>query len=489
MSKEISRRSFLSGAAASVASMGLGGLMASLSGTAFAADAEEEITDVLPEGTYQGIGRGRGGEITVEVVFDKDEHGDFIRYIDVVKHNETLGISDLALTEMPKRILKHQTLDVDMVTGATLTSMGILNGVRDCIKQAGYEGKVSGEPEISQSGTRVLDADVVVIGAGGAGLAAAYSAAEKGANVIVLETQPTCGGSTKLNGGNMVQVATPDEHEAYGALDADQLYELFCEYGAVESPYFDKNVVRDYVDHIEETTEWLKKLGYSPRRYNFSGPATLNGQPVNIMLVGPAAMDWTAPAPHHEECAGWRTIHALQENCVSAGVHIMNSTSATALHTDANGAIISVDAVSRDSTKEIAYTISTRAVVLCTGGFGSNAELRKQYWGGLFYGGTSTDDGSGMAMAEEAGALVDYMESLEDETGGGSRLSSHGGVVVNGEGHVLSASKEPMPNLFAAGEIANMTYEGTTYMSHGMCNMWNAYMGRIAGTNAAALRD
>ena len=485
MSENISRRKFLKGFAASAAAMGVSSMIAGLGGSAFADDAKD--TDVLPEGTYQGVGNGKGGEITVEVVFDKDEHGDFIRYIDVVKHNETLGISDLALTEMPKRILKHQSLDVDVVTGATLTSFGILNGVRDCIKQAGYEGVVSGSPEVSQSASRVMDADVVVVGAGGAGLAAAYSAAESGANVLVLETQPTCGGSTKLNGGNMVQVATPEEQETYGALNADQLFELFCEYGSVESKYFDKAVVRDYVDHIEETTEWLRKLGYNPRRYNFSGPATLKGESVNIMLVGPAAMDWSAPSPHHEECAGWRTINALQGNCEAAGVHILNSTSATSLVTDADGTITAVTAVSRDSTKEVNYTINTRAVILCSGGFGSNADLRKEYWGGLFYGGTSTDDGSGMFMAADAGALVDYMESLEDETGAGARLSSHGGVVVNSEGHVLNTEMKPMPNLFAAGEIANMTYEGTSYMSHGMCNMWNAYMGRIAGAQAALI--
>ena len=87
----------------------------------------------MTDGTYTGVGQGRNGELTVEVKVDAGK----LSAVRVVKHVETLGISDAAVKQMPARIVDAQSLKVDAVSGATLTSEGIRTAVADAIRKAG----------------------------------------------------------------------------------------------------------------------------------------------------------------------------------------------------------------------------------------------------------------------------------------------------------------------------------------------------------------
>lgn len=83
-------------------------------------------------GTYTAVGQGRNGEIAVTVEFSDTE----ILSVEIGEHAETAGISDTAIKEMPGRIIAAQSVDIDVVSGVTMTSQGILDAVKDCIAQA-----------------------------------------------------------------------------------------------------------------------------------------------------------------------------------------------------------------------------------------------------------------------------------------------------------------------------------------------------------------
>ena len=84
-------------------------------------------------GTYTASARGHNSDVTLEVKFDETSIVD----IRVVEHNESPGISDIAFERVPSAILEGQTLAVDTVAGATISSAAILAAVEDAVAQAG----------------------------------------------------------------------------------------------------------------------------------------------------------------------------------------------------------------------------------------------------------------------------------------------------------------------------------------------------------------
>ena len=158
-------------------------------------------------GTYTGTGTGMLDKIEVAVTFDADT----ITGIEVVSCNDTPGVCDAAVEKIPAEIVKYQSLGVDVATSATFTSNGILEAVADAVKQAGGDvDALKAVPVEKVAGEEVkLSADVVVVGGGGAGLAAAVSALQSGAErVIIVEKTDILGGDTNVNGGIY---NTPDE--------------------------------------------------------------------------------------------------------------------------------------------------------------------------------------------------------------------------------------------------------------------------------------
>ena len=155
-------------------------------------------TATYTAGTYTGTGAGRNGDITVEVVFTDDA----IKSVTITDHAETGGISDPAINTIPEAIVKSQSLGVDAVTGATLTSNGIIDAVADAVEQAGGDVEALKAVVVEKTAGEAIEetVDVVIVGAGGAGMAAAASALENGATVIVLEKTAAIGGNTLASG-------------------------------------------------------------------------------------------------------------------------------------------------------------------------------------------------------------------------------------------------------------------------------------------------
>ena len=130
-------------------------------------------------GVYTGQAQGKMGLVTVEVTLTEDA----VESVAVVSHEETAGLSDPAIESIPAAIVENQSLAVDTVAGATMTSEAIIAAVADCIKQAG--GDVDALQTVVEkekvAGEKVtVETPVVVVGAGGAGLAAAADAIESG---------------------------------------------------------------------------------------------------------------------------------------------------------------------------------------------------------------------------------------------------------------------------------------------------------------------
>ena len=152
------------------------------------------------DGTYTATTLGRNGDVTVQVKIANNKIAD----VKVLNWSETHPVADLPKTKVPADIVKNQSTNVNNVSGATLTTFAIKTAVQDCLKQAGLNPKnyAKAVPNpVKVSGNVEEKADVVVVGAGGAGLSAAVAAAKRGLNVIVVEKTHFAGGNTSVSGG------------------------------------------------------------------------------------------------------------------------------------------------------------------------------------------------------------------------------------------------------------------------------------------------
>ena len=150
-------------------------------------------------GTYEGTGKGRNGDIVVAVTLDDNA---VITNIEVKEQQETEGVGDIAFDPMISQMVEHNSVAVDAIATATLTSNGLLEAVRNALTAAGVNpDDYNGEVSTAKGEDTTYDVDVAVVGAGGAGMAAAAAAAENGASVLVLEKAASIGGNTKLGEG------------------------------------------------------------------------------------------------------------------------------------------------------------------------------------------------------------------------------------------------------------------------------------------------
>lgn len=119
-------------------------------------------------GTFEGVAKGNGGDVVVNVTFSESS----IDNIEITKHNETPGIADPALEKIPAQIIQNQSLNVDVISGATYTSNAIIEAVKQCIEKAGGDVSSFLSKTSEKKGPKediIKNVEVVVVGAGGAG--------------------------------------------------------------------------------------------------------------------------------------------------------------------------------------------------------------------------------------------------------------------------------------------------------------------------------
>ncbi len=345
----------------------------------------------MKDGAFVTTTDGHNGPIRIETVIQDGA----IAEVHVLEHSETAGISDAALERIPNSIVKYQSLAVDSVSGATMVSRAIIDGVAEGVKQAGgnVDKMMTPIPQ-AEVKTETYDADVVVVGAGGAGAAAAVTAAEGGLKVLLIEKSANPGGTTLFASG--LFATDSYQQEAQGiVVPSDEVYQEWQEYTCWLN---DSTLTWNFFKKSASTIEWLEERGYE-----------LELVP-NVQKVHEGG--WTTYHSFQDESKKMDYLLELLSHVESNGGSIMYETRAVKLLKQ-NGAVSGVQAVTGDGTRVF---VNADAVILATGGFGASVDVMDTVTGGVnmsqLNSGTQTGDGIAMVRevggADLAGAFAHY---------------------------------------------------------------------------------
>ena len=390
--------------------------------------------------TLTGTADGRNGPVKVEVVADENE----IYSVTVVAQTETDGIGSMAIEQLPDAIVEQQSILVDSVSSATVTSEAIKAAVAAALTSGGIDtAKFEVVAAADEAAEDVLyDVDVVVVGAGGAGMTAAITAADAGKSVLLLESQGIVGGNSARSTGGMNAAPTEWQQanefgESAGVEstlkklenypDNERIQELgeivkaqWEEYQANPEGYFDSSelfqldtligggglndpaLVKKLVDNSADAIEWLGQLDPEVVLHNvaaFGGasvkrihrPVDENGKTLSV---------------------GAYVVPLLKENLDNRGIEVLTNTTATEILMD-NGAAVGVVA---EAANGATVTVNAKAVVITTGGFGANndmiASLRPEL-DGFITTNSPGIQGQGIKMAQAVGADTVDLEQIQ----------------------------------------------------------------------------
>lgn len=347
--------------------------------------AEEKIAT---DGTYEGSAMGFLSEIKVEVTMKDNAIAD----IKVVENNDTGMIGVAAAEKLVANIVEHQSLAVDAIGGATVSSNAVFSAVTQALEAAGADvAAIKRAPvELRDAQTTEMDTQVVVIGAGMAGFAAAMEAAEAGKDVILLERSGVYSSSTTRSEG-MVMAAGSNFQKENGVVgeeaDPEDMYNDMYELYAKEST-LNTELLRKTVNESASLVNWLEDHG--------------------VIFEGVHAISALEPRNDRRSHLSWKKGDGFMEKLVEAAEKIDNltiylNTKATELVMD-NGAVVGVKATNEYGDD---ITINAKATILCTGSYGANVEMVKELnptLEPLAY--TGWGDGDGYVMAENVGAQM-----------------------------------------------------------------------------------
>ncbi len=370
----------------------------------------------LQDGTFTGTGTGRNGDITVSITVK----GGAVTETHIVSESETPEIGGVAEEALLAQFLEAQkTADVDVVTGATLTSDGVLDALDEALEKASGKKKIDAEASAPQD----TECDIVIIGSGGAGLTAATEAASKGAIVIVLEKMGIVGGNTNSSTGGINAAYTP-EQKALGITDStDVFYEDTMKGGHNLN---DPALVRTLVDNSAATVAWLQ--------------SDLVGADLSDVGMFGGATNKRIHRPQGGAAIGAHLVPLLQKAALKQGAEIRLNSRVTDILSE-NGVATGV----RVSTKAGDYTVRAKAVIVATGGFGANPEMITRYVPSLKDFGTTNHAGAtgdAFAMVEKFNAALTQMEQIQTHPtvvcGTGVMITEavrgNGAILVNRDG-------------------------------------------------------
>lgn len=352
-------------------------------------------TDAFKGGTFTGTAKGFAGDITVEVTIDDNKT---ITDVKVVEHTETEDIGGKALETLAKDVVALNSSQVDTVTTATVTSLAFIEAVNAAITDAGLnpEDFVPGEVGAVEKTDETLDVDIVIIGAGGAGMAAGITAAQEGKSVIIVEKAPMVGGNTSRATGGMNAAGSHYQEEA-GIEDS---VELFVE-DTIKGGHGLNNpdLVQVMAENSADAIVWLDSIGAELSNVGKAGGASVN----------------RAHRPVDENgkilSVGTYLVTKLEEACIDNGVEILLETQATEIVME-DGVAVGIIA----NSPTVNYTINAGAVIVASGGFGGNLEMvaeLKPELEGYVSTNAPTLTGDGIKMAEAVGAATVDMEQIQ----------------------------------------------------------------------------
>lgn len=425
----------------SVSALAMAAVIAvSLFGYGCGAKSASTSSDAGVSGDFTGTAKGFGGDVSVTLTLTDGA----ITGCTAEGKDETQGVGSEAIAQMPGKIAESGSIAVDGVSGATATSTAIKEAAAAALTAAGLnpdDYKTAVEKDAAAEDSTV-DADVVVVGAGGAGMTAAITAAAEGKSVVVLESQSMVGGnSVRATGGmNAAKTVYQDENEFGESAGVEKslktaaekyadnetitalaktVSEQWAAYQANPTGYFDSvelmeldtmiggkgindpELVETLCANSADAIDWLDEHGITLHNVSSFGGASVKRihRPVN--------------AEGKTVSVGSYMIPLLQENCEKAGVKMMLDTTATEILTDANGAAVGVKATGASGET---VTVNAKAVVLATGGFGANLDMVVKYkpeLKGFMTTNAPGIQGQGIEMAQAIGAATVDMDQIQ----------------------------------------------------------------------------
>ncbi|MDD3410968.1 MAG: flavocytochrome c [Eubacteriales bacterium] len=423
---------------------------------------------VFTPGVYTKDVTGHNAPFTVQVTVDDSS----IVSVEAVNEQETDGIGKLALNRLIPEIVEQQNAAVDGVSGATVTSATLLYGVRECLKEAAGGNDISAfttAPEKTPAADETIDTDVAIVGGGGAGLIAAISAAQSGAHVVIVEKLDYLGGSTMVSGGAL---NAADEKRQATETMTDGLKDTVEKYIAMETA-------------DETVAGWQKTLRGEFDAYLASGSTAMfdtptlhkvqtyfggheTGTPALIEVLCDNVLDgisWmeeqgvafkdqlgTATGALYQrshygvEADGIAYTRVFEKKLEELKdlIDVRFRTPATSLVVDDNGRVTGVVCEHEGAT----VTVNAKNVILATGGFGSNIEMRQQYNTGVWSDveldsgiGCSNINpcaqGDGIVMAQAIGAQLTGMSDIQLHPNGDPSTGLFVGIPTSGRNRIF----------------------------------------------------
>lgn len=344
--------------------------------------------------TFQGEGVGKQGSIVVDVVVKENK----IEHIELVKHSEVPGFSG-KMIQLADEIISKNSIDVDIIAGATLTTQGFIDAVKDALGKANISQEDLMDANMQEQQHKIIEqhSDLVIVGSGGAGFVAAIQAKMLGfEKVTILEKMAFNGGNTRMSGGeyacynNWVQVSE-------GISDSK---EAFIEDVLISGQGRSNEIlVRTLADNLLENAYWLRDVvgvKYKDEQSWYGGHRVAR----TLWPVG------DGPA----------YVNTLALKAEELGVEVFYNTKAVEIIMEDDKAI-GVKATSDGNTL---HFYGDSGVILATGGFSANVDMRQQYntqWPTLDASIPTTNSpaivGDGILMAQQVGANLVDMDAIQ----------------------------------------------------------------------------
>ena len=483
--RNIMRKRIAALALAAVMAFGLtacgGGSSSSTAASAGSGDAAGGVS-----GEFTGTATGMG-EVSVTITLTDG----VITGCEIVGDSETEGIGSVIVENAPEEIVSGNKGAIDVVSGATITSNAVNEALAAALAAAGLDAAdFTGSGDAAAAEDRVVDTDIVIVGAGGAGMTAAIAAANEGKNVVIVESQAMVGGNSVRSTGGMNAAKTPaqDENEfaesagvektletaasewagneAITAL-ADTVAGQWAEYQANPVGYFDSvelmeldtligghgtndpALVEALCSNSADAIAWLSEQGIELTSVSSFGGASVKRIHRPVDSEGKTIS------------VGSYMIPLLQAKCEELGVEFIMNTTANEILTDANGAAVGIAATDKNGA---AVTVNAKAVILATGGFGANLDMVVEYkpdLAGFMTTNAPGAQGQGIDMAVAIGAGTVDMDQIqihptvEANTAAliTEGLRGDGAILVNAEGNRFT-DEVGTRDVVSAAEIA-----------------------------------
>ncbi len=340
--------------------------------------------------------------ITVDVIMKDGKIANIL-----TDSRESSGVGKFAIADLSKKMIRNQTVNVDNITGASVTSMALKYAVKKNLEQAGadlskFQSKIAKAP-LNDS----YKSEVVIVGGGGAGLAAAASVIEAGGTAVIVEKLGYLGGSTAVSGGGYNAV-DPERQNRQGVTDSiEKHYQDTMRGGHNKN---NPELAKRLVEEAPGTMHWLegKGLGFGPKVHTIVGGLYQRG--------------------HAAQGGGFGYVNALSRfiKAYPDKVKVFTDTQAVSLIKDEQGRVIGVEG--KNDGKTVKF-FASKGVIIATGGFGSNVDFRQAKNTGVWKevkldkdipctNNFKASQGDGLKLAEQVGANIIDLDDIQLHPGG-----------------------------------------------------------------------